>query len=202
MAVAVVVPADSIAASEDGERAERLQPAGEPRAARAAARSRPAGDRGVQAAAGRVEPAADCGEAAAEVARFEAQPQTRGSRARAGSARRSMAPRSWCVSSAAWRPRMATRAGKPASPRRLARTCTPGAAALEPGGERRPQPARLRSSRAPNSSFAAMTISAAADGVGARRSATKSAIVKSTSCPPPRRPAPGTRRSRARRVPR
>ena len=37
--------------------------------------------------------------------------------------------------------------------------------------------------RAPNSSFAATTISAAADGVGARRSATKSAIVTSTSWP-------------------
>ncbi len=40
-----------------------------------------------------------------------------------------------------------------------------------------------RSMRALNSSFAAMTISAAADGVGARTSATKSAMVKSTSWP-------------------
>ena len=39
------------------------------------------------------------------------------------------------------------------------------------------------SMRAQNSSLAATTSSAAADGVGARRSATKSAIVKSTSCP-------------------
>ena len=37
--------------------------------------------------------------------------------------------------------------------------------------------------RAQNSSFAATTISAAADGVGARRSATKSAIVTSVSWP-------------------
>ena len=37
--------------------------------------------------------------------------------------------------------------------------------------------------RRPNSSFAATTISAAADGVGARRSATKSAMVTSVSWP-------------------
>jgi len=37
--------------------------------------------------------------------------------------------------------------------------------------------------RALSSSFTPTTISAAADGVGARTSATKSAIVKSVSCP-------------------
>ena len=57
------------------------------------------------------------------------------------------------------------------------------AAALQLAARRRAQPLVRRSMRAQNSSFAATTISAAADGVGARRSATKSAIVTSISCP-------------------
>ncbi len=52
--------------------------------------------------------------------------------------------------------------------------------------------------RAVNSSFAATTISAAADGVGARRSATKSAIVTSTSWPTAEMTGTGQRRDRPR----
>ena len=57
------------------------------------------------------------------------------------------------------------------------------AAPLQIGARRRPQPADQPVDAAQKSSLAATTISAAADGVGARRSATKSAIVTSTSCP-------------------
>ena len=51
--------------------------------------------------------------------------------------------------------------------------------------------------RRQNSSFAATTISAAADGVGARRSATKSAIVKSISWPTAEITGTGRGRDRA-----
>ena len=52
--------------------------------------------------------------------------------------------------------------------------------------------------RPQNSSFAATTISAAADGVGARRSATKSAMVTSVSWPTAEITGTGDARNRAR----
>src|SRR6266487_4434500 len=88
-----------------------------------------------------------------------------------------------CESSAVCRPRIASRAGKPANTgrpvatwmRRLRPWTRPRADA-----RRR---SRSRSIRSQNSTFAATTSSAAADGVGARTSATKSAIVTSVSWP-------------------
>ena len=73
----------------------------------------------------------------------------------------------------------------PGRPR--ARTAPRGCAAVSPadvvGVDRRTETTPSRSIRATTSSCRATTISAAADGVGARRSATKSAIVTSVSCP-------------------
>jgi hypothetical protein len=70
----VLVPADGIASSKHGERAQRLQPAGRGAEARrrAIVSSR---DAGVQAAGRALQPAPDGREAPAEVAGFEAEPQ-------------------------------------------------------------------------------------------------------------------------------
>ncbi len=100
-------------------------------------------------------------------------------RARSARTRRDRA----CETSEAWRSRMATRPGKPARAGRLASTCT---RRLSPCTRPRAVDERRswsRSMRPRNSSFAATTSSAAADGVGARKSATKSAMVTSVSCP-------------------
>ena len=106
-----------------------------------------------------------------------------GAVARGSGCRLAPIARARVLSSATWRPRLATRPGTPANAGRPARTCTRRlSVCTRPCAAARSRSVR-RSMRAANSVLAAMTISAAADGVGARRSATKSAIVTSVSWP-------------------
>ena len=83
---------------------------------------------------------------------------------------------------------------RPAADRRARAGSSPGRA---PARRRRSRSCS-RSIRLQNSSFAATTISAAADGVGARRSATKSAIVTSVSWPTAEMTGTGDSGDRAR----
>ena len=91
--------------------------------------------------------------------------------------------RSAWVVSAQWRPRIARRADHPANPGlRFSRCMRDSRRATDP----RTAPVRRwlrRSMWLQKSSLRATTISAAAEGVGARTSAAKSAMVKSTSWP-------------------
>ncbi len=96
-------------------------------------------------------------------------------------------------SSPTWRPRRASVAGTRASPRLLSSACTRDRSTSRRLSSAAPSRSPWRSMRATNSSRRATTRSAAADGVGARRSATKSAMVTSVSCP-----TAGDHRHRAR----
>ena len=105
-----------------------------------------------------------------------------------------------CVSSAACRPRIASRAGKagerrPAAERR-ARAGSGAARASARAGARADRAAD-RSGRRTRPS-PRRPVSAAADGVGARTSATKSAIVTSVSWPTAEMTGTGDTRDRAR----
>ena len=121
----------------------------------------------------------------------------RGARAPRGRARTTRA--SACVSSAAWRPRIATRPRKPANAGRPLDDVHAPAQALHArrAPRRAADRAADRSGRRTRPSRDT-TSSAAADGVGARTSATKSAIVTSVSWPTAEITGTGDARDRAR----
>ena len=180
---AVGVPADSIAAAQHGERAERFQPCG--CSAQLPVGTMTAGRTGGgQPAIGRDQTCANPAEPPCADRRsraFAAATEQSARRRPCGGASRGA---SSCVTSATCRPRMASRPRKPAKPglassarSRDSHRCT-RACMVESDTVRQPVDAGCRSRPS-----LATTISAAADGVGARRSATKSAIVTSVSWP-------------------
>ena len=197
---AVGVPADRVAAAEHRERAERLEPAG--------ARCRAARRRGAAAARPRAasrpsaadQPRRGCAPSRRPRSNVvELAPQLLTAGARARRAARASTRASACVSSAACRPRIASARRKAGERRPAAGDVHAAAQALHAPARRGDAAARAgdRSGRRIRPSRAT-TSSAAADGVGARTSATKSAIVTSVSWPTAEMTGTGDARDRAR----
>ena len=191
---AVGVPAHRVAAREHGERAEILQPSGQHAEARVGALARRAARRRAAArrrrcSRPRIAASRRRRSCASSRCRSDADTRARCRASRASAARRKLVRQLRGVPAAHREPRRASRRGRGGA---VERVHAPRGAA---GGRCRAAACSRccsRSMRLQNSSFAATTISAAADGVGARRSATKSAIVTSDFVADRRdRPAPG-----------
>ena len=200
------VPADRVAAAEHRQRAERSRAGRRSRAscgcravlpgARAARSSRPSAADEPRANAGRA------GVRGPSVSSWRRNSCSCRSRAMQLRARMHRAERVRQLGRVPAAHREAP--GKPANAgRRVRATCTRRLDVLHVAHVPRRRADRAGDRSAPqNSSLAATTISAAADGVGARRSATKSAIVTSVSWPTAEITGTGDARSRARRSPR